>query len=75
MVTQIATVHDACRAKYDHSAGDHIFGLLPVMAMRLNGAGGLVDVEDPRSNAMISKDLPVSQALLSLVRTRLTVAC
>jgi hypothetical protein len=29
--------------------GDHIFGLLPLMASCLNGAGGTVDwVEDPR---------------------------
>ncbi|RDX53773.1 Metallo-hydrolase/oxidoreductase [Lentinus brumalis] len=32
-----------------HTHGDHIFGVLPVLAMRLNGAGGTVDVEDPRA--------------------------
>ncbi|KAJ8590883.1 Metallo-hydrolase/oxidoreductase [Rhizopogon salebrosus TDB-379] len=32
-----------------HTHGDHIFGLLPLLASRLNGAGGTVDgVEDPR---------------------------
>ena len=30
--------------------GDHIFGLLPLMASRLNGAGGTSEgVDDPRS--------------------------
>ncbi|EIW61573.1 Metallo-hydrolase/oxidoreductase [Trametes versicolor FP-101664 SS1] len=33
-----------------HTHGDHIFGLLPVLAGRSNGAGGMVDgVEDPRA--------------------------
>ncbi|KAI0921224.1 hypothetical protein AcW1_004730 [Taiwanofungus camphoratus] len=33
-----------------HTHGDHIFGLLPVLASRLNGAGGVVEgVEDPRT--------------------------
>ena len=41
-------------------AGDHIFGLLPVLAMRLNGAGGTVDVEDPRATAAAPEDVPVS---------------
>ncbi|OJA13844.1 hypothetical protein AZE42_00482 [Rhizopogon vesiculosus] len=32
-----------------HTHGDHIFGLLPLLASRLNGAGGTADgVEDPR---------------------------
>ncbi|EKM59725.1 uncharacterized protein PHACADRAFT_114860 [Phanerochaete carnosa HHB-10118-sp] len=32
-----------------HTHGDHIFGLLPLLASRLNGAGGMVEgVEDPR---------------------------
>ncbi|EMD40577.1 hypothetical protein CERSUDRAFT_148714 [Gelatoporia subvermispora B] len=32
-----------------HTHGDHIFGLLPVLASRLNGAGGMTDpAEDPR---------------------------
>ncbi|KAF8592183.1 Metallo-hydrolase/oxidoreductase [Ramaria rubella] len=32
-----------------HTHGDHIFGLLPLMASCLNGAGGMVDgTEDPR---------------------------
>ncbi|KIJ57051.1 hypothetical protein M422DRAFT_23164 [Sphaerobolus stellatus SS14] len=31
-----------------HTHGDHIFGLLPLMASRLNGAGGTVEGEDPR---------------------------
>ncbi|KAI0650421.1 Metallo-hydrolase/oxidoreductase [Trametes meyenii] len=35
-----------------HTHGDHIFGLLPVLAGRLNGAGGMIDgVEDPRAQA------------------------
>ncbi|KAH9948762.1 beta-lactamase-like protein [Amylocystis lapponica] len=33
-----------------HTHGDHIFGLLPVLASRLNGAGGMADgAEDPRA--------------------------
>ncbi|KAF8524601.1 Metallo-hydrolase/oxidoreductase [Hysterangium stoloniferum] len=33
-----------------HTHGDHIFGLLPLMASCLNGAGGTVDgIEDPRA--------------------------
>ncbi|KAF7433082.1 hypothetical protein PC9H_005028 [Pleurotus ostreatus] len=32
-----------------HTHGDHIFGLIPVLASRLNGAGGTVDdADDPR---------------------------
>jgi len=35
-----------------HTHGDHIFGLLPLLASRLNGAGGMVDgTEDPRAQA------------------------
>ena len=31
--------------------GDHIFGLLPLLASRLNGAGGTADsVDDPRAH-------------------------
>ncbi|KAI0268334.1 Metallo-hydrolase/oxidoreductase [Gloeopeniophorella convolvens] len=33
-----------------HTHGDHIFGLLPLLASRLNGAGGMVDeTSDPRA--------------------------
>ena len=32
--------------------GDHIFGIIPLLASRLNGAGGMVDgIEDPRTQA------------------------
>ncbi|KAI0751105.1 Metallo-hydrolase/oxidoreductase [Daedaleopsis nitida] len=41
-----------------HTHGDHIFGLLPVLAMRLNGAGGMVDVEDPRAASTPLEDVP-----------------
>ncbi|KAL0949378.1 hypothetical protein HGRIS_009447 [Hohenbuehelia grisea] len=35
-----------------HTHGDHIFGLLPLMASLLNGAGGTADgAEDPRAQA------------------------
>ncbi|KAH7914398.1 beta-lactamase-like protein [Hygrophoropsis aurantiaca] len=35
-----------------HTHGDHIFGLLPLLASRLNGAGGTADgVDDPRVHA------------------------
>ncbi|KAJ8463650.1 hypothetical protein ONZ51_g10127 [Trametes cubensis] len=41
-----------------HTHGDHIFGLLPVLAMRLNGAGGMVDnAEDPRAQAVPAEDV------------------
>ena len=34
-------------------AGDHIFGIAPLMAGCMNGAGGMIDgVEDPRSSSM-----------------------
>ncbi|KAH8830436.1 beta-lactamase-like protein [Flagelloscypha sp. PMI_526] len=34
-----------------HTHGDHIFGLVPLMASRLNGAGGITSEEgDPRAN-------------------------
>ncbi|KAH9855029.1 Metallo-hydrolase/oxidoreductase [Lenzites betulinus] len=40
-----------------HTHGDHIFGLLPVLAGRLNGAGGTIDgVDDPRAHA--PEDVP-----------------
>ena len=39
-----------------HLAGDHIFGLLPLMASLLNGAGGTVDgIEDPRLQVELDK--------------------
>ncbi|KAI0796326.1 beta-lactamase-like protein [Irpex lacteus] len=39
-----------------HTHGDHIFGLLPLLASRLNGAGGTADgVEDPRTQALSSQ--------------------
>ncbi|KAI0722345.1 Metallo-hydrolase/oxidoreductase [Cerioporus squamosus] len=41
-----------------HTHGDHIFGVLPVLAMRLNGAGGTVDVEDPRAVSAPPADVP-----------------
>ncbi|KIJ70108.1 hypothetical protein HYDPIDRAFT_23251 [Hydnomerulius pinastri MD-312] len=38
-----------------HTHGDHIFGLLPLMASLLNGAGGTIeDVEDPRARVGIN---------------------
>lgn len=37
--------------------GDHIFGILPLLASRLNGAGGTVEgVADPRAKASTSQD-------------------
>lgn len=37
------------QARYLSFLGDHIFGLLPLMASCLNGAGGTIDgIEDPR---------------------------
>lgn len=44
-------------------SGDHIFGLAPLMAGCLNGAGGTMDgFEDPREN--LPEDLDVSLAYL-----------
>ncbi|GJJ07087.1 hypothetical protein Clacol_001286 [Clathrus columnatus] len=35
-----------------HTHGDHIFGLLPLLASCMNGAGGTIDgVDDPRTNS------------------------
>ncbi|KAA1473514.1 Metallo-hydrolase/oxidoreductase [Dentipellis sp. KUC8613] len=41
-----------------HTHGDHIFGLIPLMASRLNGAGGMVDAgEDTRAaDAAVAKE-------------------
>ncbi|TFY55025.1 hypothetical protein EVG20_g9473, partial [Dentipellis fragilis] len=42
----------------EDGAGDHIFGLIPLMASRLNGAGGMIDAaEDTRAaGAAVAKD-------------------
>lgn len=38
-----------------HTHGDHIFGLLPLLASRLNGAGGMADgADDPRIQNLAS---------------------
>lgn len=38
--------------------GDHIFGILPLLAGRLNGAGGTVDdVDDPRMASATDKEV------------------
>ncbi|KAI9000712.1 Metallo-hydrolase/oxidoreductase [Trametes punicea] len=43
-----------------HTHGDHIFGLLPVLAARLNGAGGTIDgVEDPRAQVASESSSPL----------------
>ncbi|KAI9574675.1 Metallo-hydrolase oxidoreductase [Boletus coccyginus] len=41
-----------------HTHGDHIFGLLPLMASLANGAGGTVeDIEDPRAQTQGNVDV------------------
>lgn len=47
----------------DVSIGDHIFGLIPLLAARLDGAGGMADgALDVRLQAGISAtDVPVSK--------------
>ena len=53
--------------KYLYS-GDHIFGLLPLLASRLNGAGGTVEgVEDPRI-----QDVADAQSVTEVCTQRLT---
>ncbi|KAI9507543.1 beta-lactamase-like protein [Russula earlei] len=44
-----------------HTHGDHIFGLLPLLASRLNGAGGMLDEAlDPRATGIFdSKPLEI----------------
>jgi ribonuclease Z len=43
-----------------HTHGDHIFGLLPLLASMLNGAGGTADgVEDPRIHTVQNSSDPV----------------
>ncbi|KAF9821186.1 hypothetical protein IEO21_00794 [Rhodonia placenta] len=41
-----------------HTHGDHIFGLLPLLASRLDGAGGVVDADDPRTKAESRQAVP-----------------
>ncbi|KAI0340780.1 Metallo-hydrolase/oxidoreductase [Trametopsis cervina] len=43
-----------------HTHGDHIFGLLPFLASRLNGSGGTVDgAEDPRAQNLDTHADPI----------------
>ena len=45
--------------------GDHLFGILPLLASRLNGAGGMVDgVEDPRAKSSAAAESEVRPSLL-----------
>ena len=38
--------------------GDHIFGLMPLMASIANGAGGMVeDIEDPRAQSNVDVEV------------------
>ena len=37
--------------------GDHIFGILPLLASRLNGAGGIVEGEDSRAEEVIDQEV------------------
>ena len=38
--------------------GDHIFGLLPLLASRLNGAGGMIDrALDPRTSGVTDSEV------------------
>jgi hypothetical protein len=40
------------------NSGDHIFGLLPLLASRLNGAGGMVDeTSDPRASRVLNSEV------------------
>lgn len=42
--------------------GDHIFGLLPLLASRLNGSGGVTGgAEDPRLQIQSSEETQVDQ--------------
>jgi hypothetical protein len=44
--TSLNILHNPLKCLYE---GDHIFGLLPLLASRLNGAGGTAEgVDDPR---------------------------
>ena len=46
--------------------GDHIFGLLPLMASIANGAGGTIeDMEDPRTQRKGNVEVEVGQSTLS----------
>ena len=55
------------RANHGGFVGDHIFGLLPLMASLLNGAGGTADgIEDPRVQIEFDKSAR-SFHLLSLI--------
>lgn len=39
-----------------HTHGDHIFGILPLLASRLNGAGGITEGEDSRAEEVIDQE-------------------
>lgn len=42
--------------------GDHIFGLLPLMASIANGAGGTAeDIEDPRAQSNVDVEVGLSK--------------
>lgn len=55
-------------AHWTGRSGDHIFGLLPLLASRLNGAGGMIDEAlDPRASGVLD-DADVSHGPKIAVR-------
>jgi hypothetical protein len=55
MASIILNARDLCPAGI---SGDHIFGLLPLLASRLNGAGGMIDgTLDPRTSGVLDSEV------------------
>jgi len=59
-----------------HSIGDHIFGLLPLLASRLNGTGGTVEgLEDPRATLTSEEDVRLHHLGSDPQLTSFSTAC
>jgi hypothetical protein len=61
--TFLKVLHKLLKILYE---GDHIFGLLPLLASRLNGAGGTAEgVDDPRSQLGGHQEVSLNACLIT----------